>query len=164
MARKNVPGYLHHKKSGQAMVVLQGKTIYLGKYKSKSSREEYERVIGDYLANGKKLPPTRSQTEITIEEAVLLFLEYAKKHYTKNGKVTSTFTNYRESLCILTKHYASCGVSDFGPVSLIFLRDKMLHEGFIDKKEERQVYARKTINDRVASIVAMFRWLVVRQP
>ena len=48
MARKNLPGYLHHKASGQAIVVINGKTIYLGKYKSKASREEYEKVIADY--------------------------------------------------------------------------------------------------------------------
>ena len=49
MARKNLPGYLHHKRSGQAIVVLQGKTIYLGKYKSQASRDEYDRVIADYM-------------------------------------------------------------------------------------------------------------------
>jgi hypothetical protein len=65
MPRRNLPGYLMHKSSGQACCLINGKFIYLGKYGSKASRQqyEYEEVIAEYLANGKKLPPTRSQYE-----------------------------------------------------------------------------------------------------
>jgi len=101
MARKNVPGYLLHKPSKQAIVVLNGKTIYLGKYKSKASREEeeYEKVIADYLANGKKLPPSRGNgAGISIEEMAIHFLESAESYYVKNGKQTDTFTHCRLSL------------------------------------------------------------------
>jgi len=102
MSRKNLPGYLLHKRSGQAVVVIQGKTIYLGKYKSKASREEYEKVIAEYIANGRKLPPTRGiGSGISIEELMIKFLEWAESYYIKNGKVTNTFTLCRLSVIAL---------------------------------------------------------------
>ena len=63
MPKKNLPGYLKHKTSGQAFCLIRGKFIYLGKYGSKASREEYERIIAEYLINGKKAPPTRLKDE-----------------------------------------------------------------------------------------------------
>ena len=81
MPRNNLPGYLKHKTTGQAFCVIHGRFIYLGKYGSKASRLRYEEVIAEYLANDKKLPPTRSRTELTVlefsvayEEAIRLIL------------------------------------------------------------------------------------------
>ena len=59
MPKKGLPSYRLHKRSGQAVVTLNGKDHYLGKHKSKASYEEYDSIIAEYLANGKKLPPTR---------------------------------------------------------------------------------------------------------
>lgn len=153
MPKRNVPSYLLHKPSGQARVILDGKTFYLGRYGSKESRKEYERLIGNYLANGRKLPPTKYDGEISIREAVVLFLEYAEKFYVQNGKPTKTFSNYRESLAHIVRWYGNEPVSKFGPLALQFVREKLIEAGSV----------RKTINDRVACIVGAFRWLVANE-
>ena len=57
MARKNLPGYLKHKATGQAFCVISGRFFYPGKYGSKASREEYERIIGEYLKAGRTVAP-----------------------------------------------------------------------------------------------------------
>jgi hypothetical protein len=88
MARRNLPGSLKHKTTGQAFCVIHGRFFYLGKYGSKAIREEYERIIGKYLANGKKMPPTRNCTEITIEELAIKYLEHAEKYYAKNVRLS----------------------------------------------------------------------------
>ena len=44
--------------------------FFLGKYKTKESLVKYEELIAEYLANGKKLPPTRSRDRITVQELV----------------------------------------------------------------------------------------------
>ena len=98
MPTNGYPSYRLHKATGQAIVSLDGKMFYLGKYKSKESRAKYEELIAEYLANDCKLPPTRSGGDLSIESAVVQFLEYAEAYYVKNGKPTTTFTNYRESL------------------------------------------------------------------
>ena len=84
MPKKNIPSYRLHKPTGQAICVLQGKMFYLGQYKSKESRAKYNELIADYLANDRKLPPTRYASTLTIEAAVFQFLEYAEGFYVKN--------------------------------------------------------------------------------
>ncbi len=50
------PAYRRHKQSGQAIVTLSGKDVYLGPHGTKASRIEHGRVIGEWLANGRQLP------------------------------------------------------------------------------------------------------------
>ena len=130
MPRKNIPSYRLHKPTGQAIVCLRGKIFYLGKWKSKVSRERYGSLIAEYLANDCKLLPTRSGSDLTINSAVVQFLDYAEVAYNKNGKVTSTFINYRESLIPVVRHYGKSTVSEFGVLSLQFIRDKLIDAGY----------------------------------
>ncbi len=55
MSKPRVPSYHHHRPSGQAVVTLDGRDFYLGKWNTKASRTEYERLIGEWLANGRRL-------------------------------------------------------------------------------------------------------------
>ncbi len=151
MARKNLPGYLLHKRSGQAVVVLNGKTIYLGKYKSKASREEYENVIADFIANGKKLPPTRTKSDCLIETLCYDYLDNQKKVHSKNGKPTEAFGHCRLAVAPVIKHYGQNSIPDFGSRSLLFIQAKWEESGI----------ARKTINRWTGIIKDMFRWGVV---
>ena len=50
-APPRVPSYRRHKASGQAIVTLGGKMIYLGRYGSAESRAEYTRVIAEWLSD-----------------------------------------------------------------------------------------------------------------
>ena len=54
-----VPKYRFHKASGQALVEIQGRHFYLGKFDSPESHEQYRRLITQYL----------SQQEATSEDA-----------------------------------------------------------------------------------------------
>jgi len=45
--RNSTPQYRLHKYSGGAVVTLDGKVIYLGKWNSKASRRKYDRVVGE---------------------------------------------------------------------------------------------------------------------
>ena len=51
-----VPAYRQHKPSGQAVVTLCGKDHYLGRWNTKASRSEYDRLIGEWLAAGRMIP------------------------------------------------------------------------------------------------------------
>jgi hypothetical protein len=42
------PKYQHHRASGQAVVTLDGKDFYLGVYGTKSSKREYDRLVGEF--------------------------------------------------------------------------------------------------------------------
>jgi hypothetical protein len=43
------PSYRLHKPSGQAVVTLGGRDVYLGKFETPESRAEYDRVVAEWL-------------------------------------------------------------------------------------------------------------------
>ena len=47
MPRTRIPKYRKHKPSKLAVVSLGGRDIYLGKYGTKESREEYARLVSE---------------------------------------------------------------------------------------------------------------------
>jgi hypothetical protein len=52
---KSLPKYRKHRASGQAVVRLSGKDFYLGPIGSAASRLEYDRLISEWVANGRRL-------------------------------------------------------------------------------------------------------------
>ncbi len=50
-----VPKYRKHKASGQAVVTIGGVDHYLGPHGTKASKNEYDRVIAEWMANGRQL-------------------------------------------------------------------------------------------------------------
>ena len=145
MPRRNLPGYLKHKPSGQALCVINGHYFYLGKYGSKASRLRYEEVIAEYLSNGKKLPPTRSRTEMTTLEFAIAFLEYAQEYYADDP---GTYNHCENAMKPLVKHYGNQPISKFGPLSLKFIRDKWIEAE----------HSLTTIRKREGQIKNAFRW------
>ena len=71
-----VPSYPRHKPSGQAVVTLNGHDIYLGKWNTKASRAEYDRLITEWLAAGRCLP--KAQGDLTVAELALHYWRFAK--------------------------------------------------------------------------------------
>ena len=147
MPKTNIPNYRLHKASGQAFVELGGRRFYLGKHGSKASREEYARRIGDYLANGRQIAPTRTKTGISCQELAVHFLEWAEEYYVKNGRQTETFGHYQRAVASWVKHYGHESVDAFTPLSLVFLQKQWVEQG----------YARLTINSYVCIIRQAFK-------
>jgi hypothetical protein len=48
------PKYCHHKNSGRAFVIIDGKWTYLGDHGTQASRDEYDRLIGEWIARGRR--------------------------------------------------------------------------------------------------------------
>ena len=51
------PSYRLHKPSGQAVVTLSGKDHYLGRFGSPESRDAYDRLLAEWLANSRRPAP-----------------------------------------------------------------------------------------------------------
>ena len=47
------PPYCHHRATDRAYVRIDGKFIYLGKHNTQASRDEYARVIGEWIGSGR---------------------------------------------------------------------------------------------------------------
>ncbi len=104
-----LPSYRLHKPSGRAVVTLDGRDHYLGVHGSTESRNEYDRVIGEYLANGRRQSnqggsdPSGS-TDPSINEVLLAFWRHAERHYGNHqGKTSSELGNFRDTFRPLKK-------------------------------------------------------------
>jgi hypothetical protein len=109
------PKYRHHKASGQAIVAIAGKDRYLGPWKSKASKIEYDRLIGEWLAAGRPTVVVSDPAKIRVTEVVAAFWKSAKGHFRKNGRSTGTAENYRPALALLRQRYGHTFAVDFGP-------------------------------------------------
>ncbi len=106
------PKYRRHKrKTGDlAFVELNGRRIYLGKYKSPESKQKYKRVIAEWMMSG---DVTRKQ-EITIVEMIAAYWNFAEKYYQESGELRAL----RSALRPLKELYALEPANKFGPKDL----------------------------------------------
>lgn len=149
--RNSTPRYRLHGASGRAVVTLDGKVIYLGKWKSKASRREYDRVVGEWLAAGRCLPS--KEHDHSVLELCNAYRKFAVTYYRKHGKPTRTIERIQVALKYLRSIYGSTRVPDFGPLALRAIQNHLVKE----KK------GRKYINYLTAEIKRMFKWGVSRE-
>lgn len=145
------PKYRLHKASGQAVVTLHGDDHYLGPWKSKASIAEYDRLIGEWLANGRR-PPT-AQSDLTILELANRYRKFAESYYVKNGKQTGTMHGVRVAIRFLRENYGPTRVADFGPLALKALQMRMVEAG----------HCRRYANSNIDRIRRIFKWAVAEE-
>jgi len=148
---RRVPKYRLHKPSGQAVVSLNGREFYLGRYGSPESKAEYERLISEWQLAGQQHPEAvASQTGgPTIDQVIEAYLEHVKVYYRKHGEPTSSQQHIRDALIPLHEMYGTTPTAEFGPLALKALRQQLIDEGR---------WSRTTINKQVGIIKRMFKW------
>ncbi|MCA9304899.1 MAG: site-specific integrase [Phycisphaerales bacterium] len=151
--KSRIPMYRLHKPSGRAVVRLNGRDVYLGKYDTAESRAQYDAVIADWLAGSRIAASGSSRNDATVSELVLAFLNHAERYYIKNGQPTGETDCLRFALRPLVELHGRTRIGDFGPLSLKAVRDRMIAQGL----------ARGTINARVNRVRRMFKWGVENQ-
>ena len=82
---RSVPRYRKHRASGQAIVVLCGQCFYLGPHGTKTSKLEYDRLIAEWLARGRRplADPIEENSGITVVELIARYKRYAEGYYRK---------------------------------------------------------------------------------
>ena len=144
MPKRNIPNHRLHKATGQAFVELGGRRFYLGKHGSKASKELYEQRIAEYLANGRRTPPTQTKTGISCHELAIHFLEWAEEYFMSQP---TSFAHVRKAMEFLVKHYGRESVNKFAPMSLVFIQKKLVEHG----------YARPMVNRYIGVIKRAFK-------
>jgi len=152
-----IPSYRLHSQSGQAVVCLRdylGKRhdILLGKHGSPESHAEYARLIGEWTANGGRMPPRKegnAPRDLTVSELLLLFFQWAEGHYLgRDGKPTNEVNEVRLTIKVVRSLYGHTLVKNFGPLSLKAVRQRMIEMGL----------CRNLINQRIGRARRMFKW------
>lgn len=185
MTPRKVPSYRLHKASGQAVVVLNGTSIYLGPFDSPESRARYDRVVARYLTDraepGHPAPrgrPGPAPGELTVSEMVLRYWTFAKGYYVKNGKPSGEVAPMRQALRALRRHAGDAPAAEFGPLALKALRDALLAQPITRRvkvtdpatgvatfaeKVVRVGLARRTANKQVGRVKRAFAWAVAEE-
>jgi len=152
-----IPSYRFHKGSGQALVQINGRRIYLGKHGTEESHEKYRRIVGEWLSaqghvssNGREQPVGM---ELSINELLLAYWRFAQSHYVKDGKPTKELASVREALRPVRRLYGHTSASDFGPKRLKTVREHMVDAGL----------SRGVINHRISRIKRVFKWAVAEE-
>jgi integrase len=150
------PSLRRHKPSGLAVVTLNGKDHYLGPWPAgqrkapPAAREAYDRLIAEWLANGRRLPAAEeARPALTVNQLILAFYRWAEGHYRReDGTSTSELRDYKLSLRPLRELYGTIPAADFSPLKLKAVRQRMIDADL----------SRGVINQRVRRILRMFKW------
>ena len=148
-----IPSYRRHKPSGQAIVSLDGRDFYLGPWRSRASRNEYDRVIGEWLAGGRQLSDPKCAGGITVTEVIAHYHRFAEEYYRKGGETTNEVCSIRAAVRPLKRLYGRCAATDFGPLALKAVRRALIKGGA----------CRGYANASIDRIRRMFKWAVANE-
>ncbi|MCC7086333.1 MAG: site-specific integrase [Pirellulales bacterium] len=150
---RTVPTYQKHRASGQAVVSLNGRDFYLGPHGTKASRIEYDRLIGEWLRQGRQIQPDSEAHGLTVVELLAAYLHFANRYYRTGNRPTTEIHAIRSAMRGVKLLYGRKPCSEFGPIALQAVMQRMSDDGL----------ARTTINQHSSRIKRMFRWGVSQE-
>src|SRR5215213_1332156 len=119
LKENQVPSYRLHKQSGHAIVTLNGRDFLVGKHGSVASRQEYQRLTGEWRATKATPVGCRAFADISVVELILAFWRHAESYYRRpDGTPTSEIHIYKLVLRLLRRPYGHMQAKDFGPLCL----------------------------------------------
>lgn len=145
-ANSKVPAPCKHRATGQSVVRLNGKDIYLGRHGTAAAKAEYDRRIAEWLANGRQLPDTDGR--LSVAELIVAYVRHARVYYAKGGVPTSEYESICQAMKPLRALYARTPVNEFGPRAFKAVREQFVSSGL----------ARPTVNAYMSRIRRCFRW------
>lgn len=156
--KRGVPSYCHHKASGQAVVRIAGNDIYLGVFDTPESHEKYRRVVAEHLTSPMAAVSgvagsTSNSGVPTVVELTAAYWHFAASYYRKHDLPTSEQASIRLALQPMLDLYGRVKATDFGPLALEAVRQKMIDAGI----------TRLRINQHVGRIRRLFQWAVSKE-
>jgi integrase len=149
-----VPSYCLHKASGQAVVRIDGADHYLGKHGTAESKAEYDRLITEWLGNGRRLVSPATTDGLTVNELLLSYWRWAEGYYrNEHGQPGLELENVRAVLKPLRRLYGHTPAGTFGPLALRAIQEDLAKAGL----------SRGVVNARVNRVRRVFKWGVSYQ-
>ena len=169
-AHVRIPKYCHHKARNRAFILLDGKFIYLpGPFGSEQSRREYDRLIGLWSLNGRRLPNEPSATALapaaqatvagpvsagfakTTDQLIEVFLAECERDYPpRNGYRNGELACIESALASLSKLYGPAFANQVEPLHLELVMRDYIARGF----------CRKMVNRNLSYLKRLFKWAV----
>ena len=140
------PAYRLHRGTGQAVVTIAGRDIYLGKHNTAASRDAYQRTITEWRAGRRLLVDAKYPA--TVTEIVVAYAEFATNYYRKDGEPTNEVRMTKSAIKIARQLYGRQLAIDFGPLALKACRQQMIEKG----------WCRSNINRQTDRVKRMLKW------
>lgn len=147
-----LPKLRHHKHTGRAVVTIQGRHIYLGRWGSPEAEAEYGRVIAEWRATG-AVPMPRSQPSVTSN----LVSELTNAYRVHARRSLSDRTYAKCVTPAVDRLDATCGhlfVDQFSPRDLKAFQQRLLDE----PAGTRGALSRPYVNRLVSRVRSVFKW------
>jgi hypothetical protein len=107
--------------------------------------------LAEHHATGSVVKLETAATDLTVNELLLAFSNHAESYYRRSdGSAAPELDNLRIAIRPLRQLYGHAMVKDFDPRALKAIRQSMLEAGL----------GRRTINQRVARLIRVFRFAV----
>jgi integrase len=148
-----LPRYRKHKASGQAVVTAAGKDHYLGPHGTKASKTEYDRIIAEWLASGRRASVGPSAPAVSVVEVLAAYWKHAQVYYVKNGEQTNEVAAMRKVISDIKALYGRSPAEEFGPLALKAVRERWIERGQV----------RTTINKNMRRVTRIFRWAAAEE-
>jgi len=148
---KKPPKYRLHKRSGQAVVTLNGHDHYLGKHNSPDSLKKYDTLIARWLSGGRRpIESDEPQEELRVLEVLSAYWRYLKDH---SGSSDDDLKEALQEIDLIRYQLEGIPISKFGPLKVQLAQENLLLKG-----EMRQV-----VSKAVKRIQAAMRWGAKRE-
>lgn len=141
------PKYRRHRASGQAVVTLDGRDFYLGAHGTRTSKAEYDRLIGEWLANGRRLTASPGAA-LSMVELIAAYWKFAKDYYARDSGNAGDVGGLKIALRQLKALYGPTPAAEFGPLAMKAVRVEMVKAG----------WSRGYVNQQVGRLRRMFKW------
>ena len=108
------PKYRLHKPSGQAVVTLNGRDVYLGAYGSPESKARYNQLVAGWQRSGRTSPIQKNHAakSVTIDEMLVAYMGHVEQYDLKNGKPTIAQEEARRLLTPIHERYGASSPAD----------------------------------------------------
>ena len=151
-----MPTLRHHKHTHRAVVTIEGRDVYLGRWGSPNAEREYHRVLAEYLSTGRVPQPgssyhtTNGRSGLTVSKLIADFRVYASRTMNANTIKGSIDPAMRR----LDRTYGHVVVTDFEPPALRTLQQSMLRE----TSRGGRTLSRNYVNRLTSRIKGLFKW------
>jgi len=148
-----VPSYRKHKQSGQGIVTLSGKDHLLGKHGTKDSRAKYDRLIAEWLANGRRRS-CQGVVGLSVARVLAEYWAYAAKYYVnREGNPSHEALHFKAVMTPIRRLYGPTMAADFGPLALQSIQQEMIALG----------WSRRYLNRQTGRIRQIFKWAAAKE-
>jgi integrase len=156
----SLPSYRLYKRTGQAVVTLDGHDHYLGDYGTLDSKQAYQRLIDAWLGRKRAARPAGPAADTTppalpahgspsVSELILGYVRHAKAYYKPDAAGEQKEVGcIRDALRLVRELSGGTPAVAFGPRALKAVRAAMTRAG----------WARGYVNHQVNRVKRLFRW------